>query len=121
MAMKIKKKAASKMKNGVRYNDVTVTETWIDLVHQHWGKCTDQAADALLWSCTAFPVDDHYEVAKQLKVIRDRSGGDVQKAIDICRDEYDEGLKDLAEVAQMEDREDRAGEEVAEKRKRFKR
>ena len=53
-----------------------MSETYIDLVKRIFGECNDELADALLWTCTAFPFNDNEGLIKQLKKVKLDSGGD---------------------------------------------
>lgn len=57
--------------------------TWLDLVYRFWGPCSNEDADTLLWNCTCFPFGSPLMVARQLKDIKERSGGNITNAVDI--------------------------------------
>lgn len=67
--------------------------TYIDLVNHIWGPCTDDEADALLWSCTAFPCIDREELEKQLAKVKADSGGDFALAMTQAEDAISEAMK----------------------------
>ena len=69
--------------------------TWNDLVRRFWGDCTDNEAGALLWSCTAFPFASVRHTAKQLRDLRKKAGGDIQKAIDMSYASYEKEMKEV--------------------------
>jgi hypothetical protein len=72
-------------------------ETCIEFVNRVWGECSLEEADILLWNCTAFPCADISHIEKQLKDIKERSGGNVGKAVHICDEEMEIALKEIAQ------------------------
>ncbi len=77
-------------------------ETCYEFVRRVWGSCTDEQADTLLWSCTAFPCCDVPHLEKQLLDIKEKSGGDFEKAWRIAEKETNEAMKDLPEQPKEE-------------------
>ena len=66
---------------------------WLDEVREIWGKCTEQEASDLLWMCTAFPAADVEHVKKQLVDIKEKSGGDYDRALAIADAEIGEAMR----------------------------
>ena len=66
--------------------------TWYEEVKQIWGECTREEAEALLWSCTAFPCCSVETIYKQLEEIKEKSSGDFNRAIQICENELNAAL-----------------------------
>lgn len=69
--------------------------TWKALVDRIWGQCTDKQAEVLLWHCTAFPFVSVFHVARQLKDIKKRSGGDFDKAWRIADEDMNKAMNEL--------------------------
>ena len=72
-------------------------ETCIEFVNRIWGKCTVEEADALLWICTAYPCASIPHIEKQLKDIKEQSGGNIGKAVQICEEEMEVAMKEIAQ------------------------
>jgi hypothetical protein len=68
--------------------------TYIDLVKKHWPEVSDEVADMILWEMTAFPFASVEHTEKQIIEIRELSGGDIQKACDICMKKTDEAMEE---------------------------
>lgn len=67
--------------------------TGIELVKQYWPGVSDEAADALLWSVTCFPLGNPEQYAEQLETAYNKSNGNVGLAIAQVEDEMFEEFK----------------------------
>ena len=72
-----------------------MSETYIELVKRIWGRdnCTDRQADALLWSCTAFPFSDNEGLLKQLEKAKADFGGDFDLAMKQADEATEKAMK----------------------------
>ena len=71
-------------------------ETCHEFVERVWGRpCTKEEVEVLLWHCTAFPCVDVEYLEKQLIEIRERSGGDFEKAWKLADQDIGEAMKGL--------------------------
>ena len=59
-----------------------MSETCKQFVERIWGKCTKKQMEGLLWHCTAFPCIDVEELEKQLKEVKEKSGGNYDVAME---------------------------------------
>lgn len=57
------------------------TETVKEFIKRIWGDCTEKQREGLFWHCTAFPCINIPELEKQLKKVREDSGGDYDLAM----------------------------------------
>ena len=69
------------------------------LVQRIFGTDSAKEADTLLWHCTAFPFASVLHVARQLRDIRKKSGGNFEKAIAIADKEIEEAMRGASPVA----------------------
>ena len=67
-------------------------ETCHEFVERIWGKCTKEQMEGLLWHCTAFPCVDVDELEKQLKKVKEQSGGDYNIAMATAEKEIEEAM-----------------------------
>ena len=71
--------------------------TGLEFVRHVFGPCTIDEGEALLWECTAYPCCDVAHIKKQLLYIKEKSGGNVGKALAIADAETKAAMKDLPE------------------------
>lgn len=58
-------------------------------VHKYFPDATDIQVEAIIMGCTAFPFVAEAQVLKSLKSLGRYSGGDINKALQMCDDELD--------------------------------
>ena len=69
-------------------------ETGQEFVERIWGrKASDEELDGLLWHCTAFPCVGVEELEKQLIKVKEKSGGDYDKAMEQAEESINEAMK----------------------------
>jgi hypothetical protein len=68
-------------------------ETCEEFVTRIWGPHTEEQLEGLLWHCTAFPCVDIETLEKQLKKVKEQSGGNYKKAMEIAEKEINEAMK----------------------------
>ncbi len=78
--------------------EITVTAeensmTGLEFVRHIFGPCAMDEAESLLWTCTAYPMCSVELVKEQLLDIKDKSGGDVGKALAIADAETKAAMK----------------------------
>lgn len=66
---------------------------WLELVHKHWPGIDDEAANAVLWNATCFPMGTAVMVEEQIKEAYIKGHGNVSEAIAIVEDEMFEEFK----------------------------
>ncbi|MFW6183541.1 MAG: hypothetical protein ACOC8X_07075 [Chloroflexota bacterium] len=72
----------------------TENQTYLDLVRQHFGDhVTVKEADHLLWNATGFPVYGDATVARQVKEAAERSGKDIERAVELAYEELDKAME----------------------------
>jgi hypothetical protein len=69
--------------------------TWLEAVHKLWPGITDEEADAVLWSATAFPMADPKTVIKQVMRARRVGRGMVRPAILRAERDMDQAMRKL--------------------------
>lgn len=66
---------------------------WIELVQRHWPGVDEEAANALLWNATCFPIGTVEQIEEQIKEAYAKGQGNVGQAIAIVEDEMFEEFK----------------------------
>lgn len=72
-------------------------ETVKEFVTRIWGPHTEEPIDGLLWHCTAFPCIDVEDLEKQLKKVKEDSGGDYDIAMAQAEKEINEAMQNIIE------------------------
>jgi len=68
-------------------------ETCRQFVERIWGNVTNEECEGLLWHCTAFPSVDWDELEIQLKKVKEKSGGDYDKAMEQAERAINKAMK----------------------------
>jgi hypothetical protein len=76
-----------------------MSETWLQLTRRIWGETlTDDQADALLWSCTAFPCIGQKLVEKQLESAKLKSNSDFSLAMKQADDDMRQAMSSTQDI-----------------------
>lgn len=64
---------------------------WTTWAHDVWPGLTDADISTLLWQCTNYPLGTIDEVEREFIALRDQSGGDVLRALEMVAKEKETG------------------------------
>ena len=78
---------------------MNINETWLQFTKRIWGcEISDDAAEALLWTCTAFPCIAAKDVAIQLRKAKQASGGCFSIAMKQAEEAMSKACKEMNDM-----------------------